>query len=117
MALKVVFSPTSIRDLAESISYIARHDTEAADRLGEGIIDAAERFLSRNPFAGPVCPEYNSDLIRYWLYHNYRIVYGFLCCRVQMRGIEIAPFASFPHENPNVFMPLCFWLGLARLSC
>lgn len=74
MAFKVVFSPTSIRDLAESVSYIARHNAEAAARIGDGMIDAAEEMLSLHPFAGPRCPEYETAHIRYWLYRNYRIV-------------------------------------------
>jgi plasmid stabilization system protein ParE len=53
MDFKVIFSPTSIRDLADSVSYIARHDTEAAARLGDAMIDAAEEILSRHPYAGP----------------------------------------------------------------
>jgi plasmid stabilization system protein ParE len=75
MDFKVVFSPTSIRDLSESVSYIKRHDVPAAERIGNGMIDAAERMLSTHPFAGPRCPEYDTDRIRYWLHRNYRIVY------------------------------------------
>lgn len=75
MDFSVVFSPTSIRDLAESVAYIARHDPEAAGRVGDSIIDAAERLLSRQPHMGPKCPEYTDGLIRYWLHRDYRIVY------------------------------------------
>ena len=57
MDFKVVFSPTSIRDLAESVSYIARFDREAATRIGDALIDSAERYLSTQPFAGPLCQE------------------------------------------------------------
>jgi plasmid stabilization system protein ParE len=75
MDYKVVFSPTAIRDLADSVSYISRVDSEAAARIGDAMIDAAERLLSSHPFIGPKCPEYANTEVRYWLYRNYRIVY------------------------------------------
>lgn len=73
--MKVIFSPTAIKDLAESVAYVARHDREAAIRLGEGLIKAAEGMLSSQPQAGPVCPEYAGTEVRYWLFRGYRIVY------------------------------------------
>ncbi len=75
MPYQVVFAPTAIQDLAESVSYIARHDTEAAERIGSAMIDTAERMLCSQPFIGPVCPEYPGSHIRYWLSGSYRIVY------------------------------------------
>lgn len=75
MDYRVIFSPTSIRDLAESVSYIARHDAEAARHVGDGLIDSAERQLASDPRIGPRCPEYAGEEIRYWLFRNYRIVY------------------------------------------
>jgi plasmid stabilization system protein ParE len=75
MDFSVVFSPTSVRDLADSVSYIARFDRDAAARLGDAMIDSAEQYLSTHPFAGPVCPEFPNGPYRYWLHRNYRIVY------------------------------------------
>ncbi len=75
MDFRVIFSPTSIRDLAESVAYIARHDKGAAARIGDGLINEAEKQLSKQPWIGPRCPEYPQDEIRYWLYRDYRIVY------------------------------------------
>lgn len=57
MGRRVIFAPTSVRDLADSVSYVARFDATAAVRLGESLIDAAERMLSSHPYAGPICPE------------------------------------------------------------
>ena len=71
----VIFSPTAIRDLADSVAYVARHDVEAAARLGDGLIDAAEKQLGLQPGIGPRCQEYPGEEIRYWLYRSYRIVY------------------------------------------
>ena len=75
MDFRVIFAPTSIRDLADSVSYIARFDKEAAIRLGDTLIDSAERYLSTHPFIGPICPEFPEGPYRYWLHGNYRIVY------------------------------------------
>jgi plasmid stabilization system protein ParE len=49
MDYRVIFSPTSIRDLADSVAYIARHDVAAANRVGDGLIDAAEKQLASHP--------------------------------------------------------------------
>jgi plasmid stabilization system protein ParE len=50
MDFRVIFAPNSIRDLADSVAYIARFDPEAAARIGDGLIDRAEAFLSnRHP--------------------------------------------------------------------
>ncbi|MCB1064337.1 MAG: type II toxin-antitoxin system RelE/ParE family toxin [Verrucomicrobiae bacterium] len=54
---------------------MARHDAEAAARVGDGLIDAAEKQLAGQPRIGPRCPEYPTEEIRYWLHRNYRIVY------------------------------------------
>ena len=75
MPVKVIFSPTSIQDLADSVSYISRFDPEAAQRLGNGLIDAAERYLSLHWARGPRCREYPNGGVYYWLHKNYRIVY------------------------------------------
>lgn len=75
MGRRVIFAPTSVRDLADSISYVARFDATAAVRLGESLIDAAEKMLSSHPYAGPICPELPDGPYRYWLHRGYRIVY------------------------------------------
>jgi plasmid stabilization system protein ParE len=75
MDRRVIFAPTSIRDLADSVSYISRFDPNAAARLGDSLIEAAERMLGQHPLAGPVCPEYPEGPYRYWLHKGYRIVY------------------------------------------
>lgn len=75
MDYRVVFSPTAILDLAESVSYIARHDSEAAARIGESLINAAEPLLVKQPRIGPICPEYPDSEVRYWLHKGYRVVY------------------------------------------
>ena len=76
MGCRVIFSPTSIRDLADSVSYIARLDAEAARRIGDGLIDEAESHLSLHPRSGPVCPEYPDTEIRYWLHRIVPSVVG-----------------------------------------
>lgn len=75
MDFRVIFSPTSIRDLADSVAFIARHDSEAAARVGGGLINSAENHLSKFPLSGPACREYPAGDVRYWLHRDYRIVY------------------------------------------
>lgn len=75
MPFRVIFAPTAIRDLAESVSYVSRFDREAAIRIGESLVAEAASQLSSQPRIGPVCPEYPGSEIRYWLHGNYRIVY------------------------------------------
>lgn len=75
MHFRVVFSPTSIRDLADSVSFIARVNPEAAQAVGDSLIDEAEKKLSEQPFIGAPCPEYKDRAIKYWLHRDFRIVY------------------------------------------
>lgn len=75
MPYTVIFSPTAIQDLADSITYVSRFDPEAGERIGNSLIDTAERYLSLNWSRGPKCREYPEGGIFYWLHKNYRIVY------------------------------------------
>lgn len=75
MHFRVIFSPTSIRDLADSVVFIARVNPEAAQAIGDSLIDEAEEELSKQPFIGAPCPEYEDRAIGYWLHRDYRIVY------------------------------------------
>ncbi len=75
MHYQVVFAPTSIQDLGDSVSFISRINPEAALEIGESLIDEAEAALSKQPFIGAPCPEYLDRSIKYWLHRDYRIVY------------------------------------------
>jgi len=89
MPHEVVFSPTAIQDLADSVSYVARFDPEAAEKLGCDLIDAAERHLSREWSRGPRCREYPEGGIYYWLHQNYRIVYRI---KEEAKTVEVLRF-------------------------
>jgi plasmid stabilization system protein ParE len=47
MDFKVIWSDTAIADLHGICTYIARHDPQAAQRMGQGILDHV-RILSVN---------------------------------------------------------------------
>lgn len=71
----VIFSPTAIEDLADSVSYLARFDSDAAEKLGFDLIESAEKRLALEWSRGPKCREYPEGGVYYILHRNYRIVY------------------------------------------
>jgi plasmid stabilization system protein ParE len=56
MDFKVIWSDAAIADLRDICSYIARHDAQAAQRMGRGILDHI-RILGSFPLIGPAYPE------------------------------------------------------------
>jgi len=55
MDFKVIWSDTAIEDLKEICDYIAEDDSQAAQRIGDGLLDHV-RILASFPFIGPRCP-------------------------------------------------------------
>jgi len=51
MDFKVIWSDAAIADLHEACAYIAKHDPEAASRMGRGILDHV-RILASFPLIG-----------------------------------------------------------------
>jgi toxin ParE1/3/4 len=74
MDFKVIWSDTAIADLHDTCSYIARHDPQAAGRLGRGILDHV-RILSSFPFIGPTYPRGSRGSLREIVFRSYRIFY------------------------------------------
>ena len=74
MDFKVIWSDEAIADLREICSYIARHDPEAALRMGNGILDHV-RILGRFPFIGPTYPRGAQGPLREIVFRSYRIFY------------------------------------------
>jgi plasmid stabilization system protein ParE len=71
------FTPQAIEDLFEIWSYIAKDDSEAANRVEEAIY-AACTFLADAPLAGRIREDLTSLPLRFWLvqpYRSYWIVY------------------------------------------
>ena len=74
MDFKVIWADEAITDLREICFYIARHDPEAALRMGHGILDHV-RILSQFPFIGPPYPRGARGSLREIVFRTYRIFY------------------------------------------
>lgn len=74
MDFKIIWSEQALGDLRDLCSYIARHDPEAALRMGNRILDHVE-ILARFPFIGPSYPRGASGALREIVFRSYRIFY------------------------------------------
>jgi plasmid stabilization system protein ParE len=74
MDFKVFFSVEALSDLERIVAYIARHDSAAAERLGNQLIDAAVS-LRTLPERGRVVPEFQRPELREIVFRSYRIIY------------------------------------------
>lgn len=74
MDFKVIWSDAAIADLHDICSYIARHDPQAAGRVGRGILDHV-RILASFPLIGPTYPRGARGSLREIVYRSYRIFY------------------------------------------
>lgn len=74
MGRKVIISPSAQSDVSDIVSYIARHNQDAAVRMGNALIARAE-LLAQFPEIGRTVPEYNRPELRETIYRSYRIVY------------------------------------------
>jgi toxin ParE1/3/4 len=97
MGWKVNISPSVHADLEDIVRYIARHNAEAAARMGYGLIERAED-LAGCPEMGWVVPEFRRPELREVIHRSYRVIY-----RVSRntQSIEIVRFwhgaRGFPH--------------------
>jgi plasmid stabilization system protein ParE len=74
MDFKVIWSEAAIADLHDICSYIASHDSQAARRMGRGILDHV-RILASFPFIGPTYPRGSRGSLREIVFRSYRIFY------------------------------------------
>jgi plasmid stabilization system protein ParE len=97
MGWKVIVAPSAESDLCDIVTYIARHNPDAAERLGNALITRTE-VLTQFPELGRVVPEFLRPQLRELIYRSYRIIY-----RIQpaQESIEIVRFwhaaRGFPH--------------------
>jgi plasmid stabilization system protein ParE len=71
------FTPQAVDDLFEVWNFIARKNSNAADRVEEAIFSACG-FLADSPLAGRVRKDLTPLPLRFWVVHpysNYLIVY------------------------------------------
>lgn len=84
MAYKVIWTESASDDLGAIVRYIARHNTDAAQAMGQGIYDRVQ-ILVENPEAGSRMRELSDLMWRQIVFRSYRIVYRIN----QARTVEI----------------------------
>lgn len=97
MEFKVIWSDAAIADLRDICSYIARHDPQAAQRIGRGILDHV-RILSSFPFIGPTYPRGSRGTLREIVFRSYRIFYD---VAEAIRSVEILHVWHGAREEPE----------------
>ena len=73
---RIIWSPKSVRDLAEIEAYIAQHNPVAAKRLVQKIIRRTDRLQS-SPNSGGLVEEDERRRYRQVLLGNYRVIYRY----------------------------------------
>jgi toxin ParE1/3/4 len=91
MGFKVIFTPQSLDDLREIVSFIAKNNRERAKSFGNELVDHA-LTLREMPERGRIVPEISESSVREIVYRPYRIIY------------EVFPLQ-------NVVYVLRFWHG------
>jgi len=97
MGFKVFLSDEALTDLERIVAYIAFDNPEAAQRMGDQLLDATET-LAELTERGRVVPEFRRPEIREIIVRSYRIIY-----RVSKseKSVEIIRFwhgaRGFPH--------------------
>jgi len=74
MGWKIIIAPSAQADLADIVRYVARHNSDAAARLGYELITYAEN-LANFPEIGRVVPEFQQSNLRELICRSYRIIY------------------------------------------
>jgi toxin ParE1/3/4 len=74
MDCRVIISPRAVQDLEEIVRYISIDNPQAARRLGDKLICAAES-LAQLPERGRIVPEFGDGVTREIVVYPYRIVY------------------------------------------
>jgi addiction module RelE/StbE family toxin len=97
MGWQVIIAPSAQTDLTEIVRYIARHNSDAAARLGFELITRAES-LADFPEIGRMVTEFRQPNLREIICRSYRIIYRL---RRDEKQIQIVRFwhgaRGFPH--------------------
>ena len=97
MGWKIIIAPSAQADLADIVRYVARHNSDAAARLGYELIMRAEG-LAAFPEMGRRVPEFRQPNLREVICRSYRIIYRL---RNSEERIDIVRFwhgaRGFPH--------------------
>lgn len=101
MGWQVIIAPSARADLADIVRYIARHNSDAAARLGYELIIRAES-LAQFPEIGRMVPEFHQPDLREIICRSYRILYRM---KRDDQQIQIVRFwhgaRGFPHIPSN----------------
>jgi plasmid stabilization system protein ParE len=101
MGWKVILAPSAESDLRDIVSYIARHNPDAAVRLGTALIVRAE-FLGNFPELGRVVPEFSRPALREIIHQSYRIIYRL---KADQSCIEIVRYWHAARGLPHIPRP------------
>ena len=97
MGWQIIIAPSAQSDLADIVRYIARHNPDAAVRLGFELITRAENLVTF-PEMGRVVPEFRQRNLREVICRSYRIIYRL---RPKDQRVDIVRFwhaaRGFPH--------------------
>jgi plasmid stabilization system protein ParE len=97
MGWKIIIAPSAQTDLADIVRYVARHNSDAAARLGYELITRAES-LADFPELGRMVPEFRQPELREIIFRSYRIIFRM---NNTDQSLEIVRFwhgaRGFPH--------------------
>ena len=74
MGFKVIFTPQSLDDLEEIVTFIAKDNSERARTFGDELIDRGIS-VATFPELGRVVPEIGEPAVREIIHGSYRIIY------------------------------------------
>ena len=98
MGWKVIISPSARGDLADIVSYIARHNADAAARIGYELVAKAERLASF-PEWGRCVPEFQRPEVREIVHRSYRIIYRL---NATAQSVEVVRFWHGARGFPQI---------------
>ena len=98
MGWQVTIAPSAREDLADIVGYVARHNSDAAARLGFELITRAES-LADFPEIGRVVPEFHQISLREVVCRSYRIIYRL---NRENAGIQIVRFWHGARGFPRI---------------
>ena len=96
MDFKIIWSDAAIADLHDICTYIARHNPEAAHRMGRGILDHV-CILGSFPLIGPAYPRGSRGPLREIVFRSYQIFYD---VSEESRRVEILHVWHGAREEP-----------------
>ncbi|HEV2436360.1 MAG TPA: type II toxin-antitoxin system RelE/ParE family toxin [Verrucomicrobiae bacterium] len=98
MGWKIIIAPSAQADLADIVRYIARHNSDAAARLGYELITHTEN-LANFPEIGRAVPEFRQPNLREVTCRSYRIIYRL---RHDEQRIDIVRFWHAARGFPRI---------------